>query len=54
MLDSINEFILYYFDYYLKRLEIKIPKDTIFIGNRKREYICIGKFMFLFGRWVYL
>lgn len=53
MLDTINEFLLFYFDLYLRKSGIRVSSD-VFIGVKKREFICVGKLMFLFSRWVYL
>lgn len=53
MLDNANEFVLYYFDR-LAGPYRNCFDDTCFINNKKREFICVAKFMFLFGRWAFL
>ena len=53
MLDSTNEFTLYYFDK-VARPYRGFSDDTCFINRPKREFICLAKFVFLFGRWAFL
>lgn len=53
MLDNINEFTLYYFDILAEPYK-QLIEQPHFIGRKNREYICLAKFMFLFGRWVFL
>lgn len=53
MLEHVNEFILCYYDILSKPYK-KIINSPCFIARKEREYICLVKFMFLFGRWVYL
>lgn len=53
MLDSANEFTLYYFDIVAKPYR-QYLEETCFISRPKREFICLSKFMFLFGRWAFL
>ena len=53
MLDTTNEFVLYHFDRIAKPYQSLIL-DGCFIGKPKREFICLTKFMFLFGRWAFL
>lgn len=53
MLDTANEFVLYYFDIQAKPYR-SLLQEACFIGRPKREFICLSKFMFLFGRWAFL
>ena len=53
MLEHANEFLLCFFDVYAKPYR-QLLKNSCFINRKEREYICLTKFMFLFGRWVYL
>lgn len=53
MLDNANEFVLYYFDVVAKPYR-EYLEDTCFINRPNREFICLAKFMFLFGRWAFL
>jgi hypothetical protein len=53
MLDNANEFVLFYFDMLARPYRAELG-DTCFINRPKREFICLAKFMFLFGRWAFL
>lgn len=53
MLQHVNEFVLCYFDIFGRNYKNIVPMPS-FIGRPEREYICITKLMFLFGRWAYL
>ena len=53
MLDNANEFCLYYFDMLAKPYR-EVFEEPCFINRSKREFICVAKFMFLFGRWAFL
>ena len=53
MLDSANEFVLYHFDR-LAGPHKSIFVDGCFIDKPRREFICLTKFVFLFGRWAFL
>lgn len=53
MLDNANEFVLYHFDRQASNYR-QIFEEACFIGRSKREFICLTKFMFLFGRWAFL
>lgn len=53
MLDNINEFTLYYFDILAEPYK-QLIEQPHFIGRKNRVYIFLAKFMFLFGRWVFL
>lgn len=53
MLDNANEFVLYYFDL-MARPYRDCLLETCFINRDNREFICLAKFVFLFGRWAFL
>ncbi len=53
MMDQANAFTCVYFDILSKKYK-SLLKGASFIGNDKREFIGLTKFMFLFGRWAFL
>jgi hypothetical protein len=53
MLDNANEFALYHFDRLARPYRDCLPY-ACFLNNPRREFICLAKFLFLFGRWAFL